>query len=86
MVIRKGNRLSNENGRQFIDRNSLMPLESNKVRVNSIYIKAASNDAGSNNEFAYSIHIDCKNNLYKDISINCHPFLPDSLFPFLITM
>ncbi len=56
MVIRKGNRLSNENGRQFIDRNSLMPLESNKVRVNSIYIKAASNDAGSNNEFAYSRH------------------------------
>jgi len=67
MVIRKGNRLSSENGRQFIDRNNLMPVESNKVNVNSIYIKTASNDAGSNNEFAYSMHVDCKNNLFKDV-------------------
>ena len=44
-----------------------MPVDSNKVTVNSIYIKTASNDAGSNNEFAYSMHIDCKNNLFKDI-------------------
>ncbi len=73
MVIRKGNRLSSENGRQFIDRNGLMQVDSNKVTVNSIYIKTASNDAGSNNEFAYSMHIDCKNNLFKDISINRLP-------------
>ena len=52
MVIRKGNRLSSENGRQFIDRNSLMPVNSNKITLNGIYIKTASNDAGSNNEFA----------------------------------
>lgn len=73
MVIRKGNRLSSENGRQFIDRNSLMPVNSNKITLNGIYIKTASNDAGSNNEFAYSMHIDCKNNLFKDISINGLP-------------
>ncbi len=73
MVIRKGNRLSSENGRQFIDRNSLMPVDYNKVKVNSIYIKTASNDAGSNNEFAYSMYIDCKNNLFKYISINGLP-------------
>ena len=57
----------------MIDRNSLMPLESNKVMINSLYIKAASNDAESNNEFAYSMQIDCKNNLFKDISINGVP-------------
>ena len=73
MVIRKGNKLPNKNGRQFIDRNSLMPVDSNKVKVNSIYIKTASNDAVSNNEFAYSMHIDYKNNLFKDISINGLP-------------
>ena len=73
MVIRKGTRLSSENGRQFIDKNSLMPVDSNKVKVNSVYIKNASNNAGSNNEFAYSVHIDCKNNLFKDISINGLP-------------
>ena len=73
MVIRKGNRLSSENGRQFIHRNSLMPLDSNKVTINSIYIKTASNDDGNNKEFAYSMHIDCKNNLFKDISINGLP-------------
>ena len=70
MVIRKGDRQSSENGRKFIDRKSLMPVDSNKVKANSIYIKTASNDAGSNNEFAYSMHIDYKNNLFKDISIN----------------
>gem|GEM_PF-6808528 len=32
MVIRKGNRLSSENGRLFIDRNILMPLDSDKSR------------------------------------------------------
>ncbi len=52
MVIRKGNSLSRENGRQFVDRNSLMPVDSNKVTVNNIYIKAASSDAESKNDFA----------------------------------
>ena len=67
MVIRKVNRLSSKNGGQFIDRNSLMPLASNKVTENGIYIKTAWNDDGSSNEFAYSMHIACKNNLFKDI-------------------
>ena len=50
-----------------------MPLESNKVMINSLYIKTASNYAESNNEIAYSMQIDCKNNLFKDISINGLP-------------
>ena len=41
--------------------------------INSLYIKAASNDAESNNESAYSMQIDYKNNLFKDISINGVP-------------
>ncbi len=73
MVIRKGNRLSIENGRLFIDRNILIPVDSDKVTVNSIYIKTASNDDESNNEFAYSMHIYCKTNLFKVISINGLP-------------
>ena len=50
-----------------------MPVDFNKVTLNSVYTKTASNDVGSNNEFAYSMHIDCKNNLFKDISINGLP-------------
>ena len=73
MVIRKGNRLSLKNEWQFIDRSSLMLVDSKKVTVNSIYIKTASNHTGSNNEFAYSMHIASKNNLFKSKSINGLP-------------
>jgi len=44
-----------------------MPVNSKKITLNGIYIKTASNDAGSNNEFAYSMHVACKNNLFKDV-------------------
>ena len=50
-----------------------MQLDSNKVVINILYIEAASNDAESNNEFAYNMQIDCKNNVRLNNVITSFP-------------